>query len=166
MIIGFFSLWIILCGNMTGEILVIGAVATAVVFWFTCRYCRWSLRREKLFLRLLLPGLGYIVLLLWEIIKANLAMLKLLLRPRVRQRLEPHIISIQVPLRTNIARMTLCNSITLTPGTITVENRNTEFLLHCIHPHFAENVDCSAMVEALEKMEAIVFSHEEAGNYD
>ena len=59
MIIGFFSLWIILCGNMTGEILVIGAVATAVVFWFTCRYCRWSLRREKLFLRLLLPGLAY-----------------------------------------------------------------------------------------------------------
>ncbi len=161
MIVGFFGLWIILCGNVTGEILAIGAAATAAVFWFTCRFCRWSLRRERLFLRLLLPGLGYIALLIREIGKASLAMLRLLLAPRVRERVEPHLMEFQVPLRTNIAKMTLANSITLTPGTITVENRGRAFLLHCIHPSFAEDVDCSAFVAALERMEAIVFSEEE-----
>lgn len=162
MIVGFFALWLILCGNITAEILLVGAVATAVVFWFTCRYCRWSLEKEKLFLRLLLPGIQYVGILLREILKANWSMLKLLFRPRLRQNVEPHLIEFKVPLRTNIAKTTLANSITLTPGTITVENRGTEFLLHCIHPSFAEDVDCSAFVRALEKMEAIVFEHEEA----
>lgn len=159
MIVGFFSLWIILCSNVTGEILVIGAVATAAVFWFTCRFCRWSIEKEKLFLKLLLPGLRYIFILIREIIKANWAMLKLLFRPGILKNIEPHLMEFKVPLKTNIAKMTLANSITLTPGTITVENRGTEFILHCIHPSFAEDVDCSAFVEALEDMERIVFEH-------
>lgn len=161
MIVGFFTLWVVLCGNVTGEILLVGAVATAAVFWFTCHFCRWSLAKEKVFLMLLWPGFCYIILLIREIVKATVAMLKLLLRPGILKSIEPHLVEFKVPLKTNIAKMTLANSITLTPGTITVENRGTAFLLHCIHPSFAEDVDCSAFVEALERMEAIVFAHKE-----
>ncbi|MBQ9166241.1 MAG: Na+/H+ antiporter subunit E [Oscillospiraceae bacterium] len=161
MIVGFFTLWIILCSNITGEILAVGTVATAVVFWFTCRYCHWSLAKEKLFLKLIWPGIKYIWLLICEIAKASWAVLKLLFRPQVVNSIEPHLMEFKVPLKTNIAKMTLANSITLTPGTITVENRGTEFILHCIHPSFAEDVDCSVFVEALQAMEDIVFEHEE-----
>lgn len=163
MIIGFFTLWIVLCGNVTGEILLVGAVVTAAVFWFTCRFCHWSISKEKLFLKLVWPGIKYILLLISEIAKASWAVLKLLAKPRMVNEIEPHLMEFQVPLKTNIARMTLANSITLTPGTITVENRGKEFVLHCIHPSFAEDVDCSVFVVALQAMEAIVFAHEKEG---
>ena len=145
MLIGFFLLWIILCGNVTWEILVFDLIVTCAVFWFTCRFCYWSVERERTFLRLFLPGLRYIGLLIIEIVKANLAMLRLVLR-----------------LRTNIAKMTLANSITLTPGTITVENRNTDFVVHCFNPAFSEGMDTSVLVDALLKMEAIAGHGKEA----
>lgn len=161
MIIAFFLLWIILCGNLTVEILVFDLVVTATVYWFTCRFCRWSFAKEKIVMRLLVPGICYVGLLLREIVKANLAMLKILLGGGLRRQVQPLLIDVRVPLKTNIAKMTLANSITLTPGTITVENRGTEFVVHCINPDFSRDVDCSAFVEALERMEAIAAGGEE-----
>lgn len=112
-------------------------------------------------MRLLVPGICYVGLLLREIVKANLAMLKILLGGALKRQVQPLLINVQVPLKSNIAKMTLANSITLTPGTITVENRGTEFVVHCINPDFSRDVDCSAFVEALERMEAIAAEGEE-----
>lgn len=161
MLVAFFLLWIILCGDLTVEILIFDLIVTGAVFWFTCRFCRWSLDKEKTVLRLLWPGVQYVALLLREIVKANVAMLKILMGGRLKQRVQPLLITVQVPLKTNIAKMTLANSITLTPGTITVENRGTEYVVHCINPDFSRDVDCSAFVEALERMEAIAARGEE-----
>lgn len=161
MIIAFFLLWIILCGDLTAEILVFDLAVTCTVYWFTCRFCRWSFAKEKVVMRLLVPGICYVGLLLREIVKANLAMLKILLGGALKRQVQPLLINVQVPLKSNIAKMTLANSITLTPGTITVENRGTEFVVHCINPDFSRDVDCSAFVEALERMEAIAAEGEE-----
>ena len=162
MLIGFFLLWIILCGNVTWEILVFDLIVTCAVFWFTCRFCYWSVERERTFLRLFLPGLRYIGLLIIEIVKANLAMLRLVLRPDFKDQARPMLVKVHVPLRTNIAKMTLANSITLAPGTITVENRNTDFVVHCFNPAFSEGMDTSVLVDALLKMEAIAGHGKEA----
>lgn len=162
MLVGFFLLWIILCGNMTWEILIIDLAVTGFVFWFTCRFCFWSVERERTFLRLLVPGAKYIALLIREIVEANIAMLKCALRPDFAKTAQPLLIRVKVPLKTNIAKMTLANSITLTPGTITVENRGTEYVVHCFNPSFSEDVDCSAFVEALLKMEEIAANGREA----
>ena len=136
MLIGFFLLWIILCGNVTWEILVFDLIVTCAVFWFTCRFCYWSVERERTFLRLFLPGLRYIGLLIIEIVKANLAMLRLVLRPDFKDQARPMLVKVHVPLRTNIAKMTLANSITLTPGTITMETTEedgqTYYYIHWI----------------------------------
>lgn len=161
MIIAFFLLWIILCGDLTAEILAFDLAVTCTVYWFTCRFCRWSFAKEKVVMRLLVPGICYVGLLLREIVKANLAMLKILLGGALKRQVQPLLINVQVPLKSNIAKMTLANSITLTPGTITVENRGTEFVVHCINPDFSRDVDCSAFVEALERMEAIAAEGEE-----
>ncbi len=146
MLIGFFLLWIILCGNVTWEILVFDLIVTCAVFWFTCRFCYWSVERERTFLRLFLPGLRYIGLLIIDF----------------KDQARPMLVKVHVPLRTNIAKMTLANSITLTPGTITVENRNTDFVVHCFNPAFSEGMDTSVLVDALLKMEAIAGHGKEA----
>ena len=163
MLIGFFLLWLILCGSVTPEIVIFDAAVSLLVFWFTCRFCRWSIQREMIFWRLLLPGLQYILLLIREIILSNIAMLRLTLRPDFKETCQPVVVRFYAPLRSSVAKMTLANSITLTPGTITVESRKNEFLIHCFNPSYAEDMWNSALVKTLVKMEAIVSVAKEGG---
>ena len=51
--------------------------------------------------------------------------------------------------------MVLANSITLTPGTITVGLEGQEFYVHCLDKELAEGMENSIFVELLEKMEAV-----------
>ena len=163
MLIGFFALWIILCGNITAEILLFGAVVSLLVFWFTCRYCKWSIQREMVFWRLLPAGLHYILLLLREILLSNLAMLQITFRRDFREQCRPVLVKVHAPFRSNIAKMTLANSITLTPGTITVENLGKDFLIHCFNATYSVNMGEMDLVRQLIKMEAIVSRAKEGG---
>lgn len=164
MLIGFFALWVVLCGSVSAEILIFGAVVSLLVFWFTCRFCSWSIQREMIFWRLLLPGLNYIILLIREIITSNLAMLRMTLRPDFKEDCcRPVLVKIHAPLRSNVAKMTLANSITLTPGTITVENLGKDFLVHCFNATYATGMGETDLVKQLMKMEAIVSRAKEGG---
>ncbi|MBQ8547563.1 MAG: Na+/H+ antiporter subunit E, partial [Lachnospiraceae bacterium] len=56
-------------------------------------------------------------------------------------------------LKTDLARTVLANSITLTPGTITVELTEDEFKVHCLDKEMAEGIEDSVFVRLLLKME-------------
>ncbi len=163
MLIGFFALWVILCGSITPEVLAFGGVIAALVFWFTCKFCNWSIHREMIFWRLLPAALHYILLLLREIILSNIAMLRLTLRGDFKEMCRPVLIKVHAPFRSNIAKMTLANSITLTPGTITVENQGKDFLVHCFNAAYSVNMSEMDLVRQLTKMEAIVSRAKEGG---
>ena len=47
----------------------------------------------------------------------------------------------------------LSQSITLAPGTITVDYMGSEFLVHCLDTEFAEGLDGSRMEERIREME-------------
>jgi multicomponent Na+:H+ antiporter subunit E len=49
----------------------------------------------------------------------------------------------------------LANSITLTPGTITVSLTDDHLLVHCLDKSLAEGMDDSVFVRLLQKMEEI-----------
>ena len=69
--------------------------------------------------------------------------------------MEPQLGHFRSDLRTEFARVVLVNSITLTPGTITVGLEGSDFYVHCLDKEFAEGMDHSVFVELLEKMEAV-----------
>lgn len=56
-------------------------------------------------------------------------------------------------LKTRPGRILLANSITLTPGTITVSLSDDEYVVHCLDKSLAQGIDSSIFVELLEKME-------------
>ena len=62
-------------------------------------------------------------------------------------------IKVQIPLKTNVARVLLANSITLTPGTITAELEDDYFTIHCVDSSFAEGIENSSFVKILERLE-------------
>ena len=76
---------------------------------------------------------GYVPWLFYQILLANLHVLYLVFHPRMKELIDPKIIYFSSKLTNDIARTTFANSITLTPGTITVNvSVLGKFAVHCI----------------------------------
>lgn len=133
----FLGLWCILSGRFDAFHLGLGVVACGLVA---------LLSGDLLFpegtgglLRRVLGFLGYLPWLFLEIFKANLHVMYLVFHPRMREIIDPRIIRFRSVLRHEISLVTLANSITLTPGTITVYvSVDGHFKVHAIDRASAE----------------------------
>ena len=148
----FLAVWLILNGKVTWEILIFGLVISAVLFWFMCRFLDYSFRKEILLFRLTPLFIRYFWVLVKEIVKANVCVLKIIFSPELQP--EPAFVYIDTNFKTGTARMLLANSITLTPGTITVSVEGDRFCVHCLVQELADGVEDSVFVELLKEMEA------------
>lgn len=146
-----FAVWMILNGRATVEICVFGVLFSSGLFYFMCRFMGYSLRKELLLFRLIPWFVRYFWVLVKEIVKANVCVLKLILSPELQP--EPAFVYFNTELHSGVARVILANSITLTPGTITVSLEDNQFCVHCLDRELAEGVENSVFVELLKEME-------------
>ncbi len=79
--------------------------------------------------------LTYSVWLLWQIFRSAIQVARLVLHPRLP--IAPRMVRIADDLPHPIARLTLAHSITLTPGTVTVDCDDTGMVVHAIDPEAA-----------------------------
>ncbi|MBQ9595802.1 MAG: Na+/H+ antiporter subunit E, partial [Synergistaceae bacterium] len=103
------------------------------------------------FVKILPDVIIYLAVLLFEIIKANFAIIKLVMAPELE--VEPCLVKFNTPLKTEGARAALANSITLTPGTITVSLEGRELLVHALNREIADSLDNSLFEKLLIRME-------------
>lgn len=75
-------------------------------------------------------GVGYFFWLLVEIAKSNWAVTKIILSPKMPIR--QHLFSVPYTQKSDVAQVVFANSITLTPGTLTVETDLGYFLVHAL----------------------------------
>ena len=147
----FFGFWVVLNGRLTPEIAVFGAVISAGAYWFLCRFLDYAPRYDLVILRHL-PWLGrYMLVLIREICLAALAMAGWIFNHRDIP--EPVLVSFHPPLKTSFAQAVLANSISLTPGTITVSMVGGDFRVHCYDKRMADKIDDSVFVRLLMKLE-------------
>lgn len=151
MAIIFFGLWLIFNGQVTMEIVLFGIGISAVLYWFVCRYMGYSPKKDWKGLQLLGSALHYVLVLIWEILKANASVIKLIVTSKYE--IEPTLVTFQTDLKTAPAKVVLANSITLTPGTITVSLEDNRYQVHCLDKEMAEGMDDSVFVHLLKKME-------------
>lgn len=149
----FFFVWIVFNGRITAEIVTIGILVSVAVFAFFCKFMDHSFQKEILLYQRGVFFLGYLYLLMKEIVKANLAVTHLILTQK--EIMEPVIVNFKTNLKSETAKVMLANSITLTPGTITVSLEGDEFMVHCLDKSLAEGMETSSFVKMLEKMERI-----------
>ena len=147
----FFAFWIILNGRLTVEIVVLGLIFAALVYAFVWKFMGLTWEREKSFWKHFLWGVQYIAILLKEIAVANLVVLKIVLSPK--KKVHPVIVSFDAPLKNHILQAILADSITLTPGTITVRLYEEKFEVHCLDESMAEGINDSIFVKMLKKWE-------------
>ena len=144
-----FILWIIFNGRLTPEVAVIGLLVSAAIFLFICRFMDYSLRKEKM-LYILIPWMiRYFFILLTEIVKANFATARFVLNPKIE--VEPRIVTFKPELRSGFLKVVLANSITLTPGTITIDIEDGVYTVHCLDLELATDIGESELVKELRK---------------
>lgn len=148
----FLLLWIVLNGRVTLEIVLLGCVLSAAFYWFTHKYLDRTLADDRKWLRRAPKMLKYLVILVFEIFKANFDVIRLILSPSLE--IEPQLIDIRTDLKTDPKRALLANSITLTPGTITVRLKSGYLQVHCLDRSLAEGIADSSFVHILREMEA------------
>ena len=151
MLLLFFLAWIIFNGNITLEIVLFGMVITLGMFAFICKFMDYSIQKEFRFYKLVPVLFQYAFLLVKEIVQANLNVCRMILSRK--EIVEPVIVHVHTNLKTETARVILANSITLTPGTITVSMTDDDLLVHCLDKSLAEGMEDSAFVKLLEKLE-------------
>lgn len=151
MLLLFFLVWVIFNGRLTVEIALFGVAVAVAVFAFLCRFMDYSIRKERNFYKKMPAFFQYLYHLIREIITANLTVSRMILTRK--EEMEPVIVHVHTNLRTETARVILANSITLTPGTITVSLTGQELLVHCLDKSLSEGMEDSVFVKLLEKME-------------
>lgn len=151
MYVVFFALWIIFNGRITFEILWMGAVICAVMYAFICKFMDYSVKKDIDMVKRIVFFLKYFAVLIWEIVKANVDTMKLILSRRYIA--EPVVVTFKSDLKTERANVLLANSITLTPGTITVSLKENEFVVHCLDKDFSQGLDDSIFVKMLRQLE-------------
>ena len=145
------ALWILLNGRVTLEIVLVGIAIAGIVYLFCVKVLGYHPRHEKRLFKRLGLYLVYTFVLIWEILKANWQVMRTILRPGAEY--EPAIVPVKVDLKKEISRVFLANSITLTPGTITVSLTGQEMLVHCLDKSLSEGMEDSVFVKLLQKME-------------
>lgn len=153
MYILFFLLWIMFNGQFTLEIAAFGLVIAAVMYLFICKFMDYSCRKDLVIFKELGFTIQYLGLLLWEIVKANMATIRFIMAGKHKN--EPILVHFKTDLKTRTAKTLLANSITLTPGTITVSLEGDEYVVHCLDKSFSEGLSDSSFVKLLTRMEEV-----------
>ena len=151
MLVLFFLAWLIFNGRITLEIVIFGIVIAAAVFAFMWKFMGHSIKKELRIYKKIPELLKYVFLLVKEIIKANIAVIRMIMTRR--EVTEPVLVKVHTDLKSETAKVMLANSITLTPGTITVSMEGDTLLVHCLDKSISEGMEDSDFVKMLEKME-------------
>ena len=116
-----FALWIILSGKFDVFHLSLGVISSAIVAFFSADLLFGNQGIKVINLPVSwIRFIRYVPWLLYQIFTANLYVLYLTFHPRMMELIDPRIIKFRSRLKGDLSRVTFANSITLTPGTITV----------------------------------------------
>ena len=121
--------WLLFTFPYNQEELIVGLIASFVISLFTANFFKEF--GFKSFSPMKIIGLLiYIPYILWEIVIANLEVAKIVLSPSLP--IKPAIVKAKTTLKSDFGKMLLANSITLTPGTLTLDIEGDNVYIHCL----------------------------------
>jgi multicomponent Na+:H+ antiporter subunit E len=144
------AVWIVWSWHF--EPLIIGFGVVAVLLTVLVARRLQILDEETVPFELNLRLLVFLPWLAWEVVKANLQVARTILSPSLPIR--PHLIRVPADQRTTIGNVVLANTITITPGTISLDLRDGVILVHCLDDEMADQDSSGTsakMIHWLEK---------------
>ncbi|MFP4457965.1 MAG: Na+/H+ antiporter subunit E [Candidatus Zixiibacteriota bacterium] len=129
MLLFLFAVWILLTYPINNHEIIAGAIISVFIVLISlgspCLVSEINLS-PKSFIYLI----GYIFFFIFALVKSNLDVAFRVLNPELP--INPGIVKVQTKLKSKLGRLVLANSITLTPGTLTVETVDEHFYIHWI----------------------------------
>ena len=149
-----FTIWILLAGVDIQEIIIgasLGLLLTIVFFSRASIFSEINVNFKAIIYILL-----FFLVFLWELIKSNLDVAIRVIQPKIP--INPGIVKVKTKLRSRLGRTFLANSITLTPGTLTVETDGEDFYIHWIDVT-SDNIEgaTEAIVSKFERYLEVIF---------
>jgi len=148
-----FGFWILLSGVFDAFHIVLGVISSLIVTYISHDMFILDRTKQGRLAELARFIFVYVPWLIKEIVLATLHVSYLALTPGMMKEIDPHIVRFRTRLRKDISKVVLANSITLTPGTITIRITGDEFHVHAVSRKAAEG-----MPAAMEEMIAKVFN--------
>ncbi|SHJ01038.1 multisubunit sodium/proton antiporter, MrpE subunit [Dethiosulfatibacter aminovorans DSM 17477] len=147
------GLWLVFAERFSIEVLLVGIFGVILVALINKKLV------EKIRLSIGLKSIPYffeyLFILLYEIIKANIHVAMLVLSPKPK--LSPSFVKHRISLKSDLHRTILANSITLTPGTLTVSMEDDEMLIHCLTEEFGKSIEETRFEKILMKLEELYY---------
>jgi len=144
-----FATWLLMSGIYIPFILLLGVFSCAVVVVIALRMD--VIDHEAVPLHITFRALLYWPWLLWEIVKANIDVTKRVLGLAP---ISPTMIRLQATQKTELGLVTFANSITLTPGTISIDvDPDGTILVHAISREGAESFSDGKMDRRVTELE-------------
>jgi multicomponent Na+:H+ antiporter subunit E len=157
-VVGLGLLWVVFSGKLDLLHAAFGVFSIALVLWRTNSFVvSKSKPEESRALADIDPValLAYTAWLVKEIVVANIDIAKVVLKKDMP--IDPALVRFESALTTDLARVMLGNSITLTPGTLTVEIEGSSFLVHGI----SEGGATGPVIDEMQRKLAALFGESE-----
>lgn len=148
--------WTILSENKSLESLIIGILLCSIVLFANKNSYIGKTYKKRLikFNMQIKYWMNYIWILLKEIVVANIHVAAIVLSPSIK--ISPEVATFTTKLKSDFYRTVLANSITLTPGTLTLEMIGDELTVHCLKKEYVDGLVNSKFEEILLKMEDLI----------
>jgi multicomponent Na+:H+ antiporter subunit E len=141
--------WLVWSGHYTNLLLSLG-FGSVVIVLVICSRMR-LLDREVVPVDILLRLPLFVPWLLWEILKANLDVARRIVDPRLP--ISPRMIRVRTGQRHDLGRVIYANSITLTPGTVSVSVQDDEIEVHALTQSAADGLASGEMNRRVTDLE-------------
>lgn len=145
--------WIVLSGNIKIETLCIGIIVSLLVSILNVNLV--SSNRKLNYKRNIGLWISYTIMLIKEILVSNFNVAKIVLSPQIV--ISPQVVIIKTKIKSDFHKTIFANSITLTPGTLTISLDKDRIAVHCLKDEFASGLTNSAFEKIILKVEAGIY---------
>ena len=147
-----YVLWILLSGHFDPLLLSLGAVSCVFVAWIAYRMD--VVDHEGHPIHLTWRAAIYWPWLLWEIVKANIDVAKIVLDPKLP--ISPQVFTVKASQVDDLGLAIYANSITLTPGTVSIDVKDATIQVHALTQELADGLLTGEMDRRATEMEGRV----------
>jgi len=135
--------WVMLMGSLSYDVLIVGVLSSLVIaFMYPEGLSFFTEFRATP--AAFVAGFKYYGYFLSELVKSNIRVAGIVISPSLP--INPGIVKIRTGLKSRMGRLMLANSITLTPGTLTVELDGEWLYIHCVTVDSADIEEATAAI--------------------